>query len=276
MWNRNTFKKMTNTAVIMAAGKGTRFGSRTSNMPKGFIPFNGVPMIEHSIDKLIKSGITKIIIGTGYHKEWYEKLANKYPQIQTVFSPRFASTNSMETLYVCRHAIGEEDFLLLESDIVYAQEALTSILTDKHPDIMLASEVTKFQDQYYIGVDDSCILEGCATSKDELFEKCGCEPYGELVGIHKISNRYFQEMVKDYEFYHEQYLKRGYEFELEDIATAQYPAAEFADEYGIIPSITQHYPNPIPLYVLKLSKLRWYEIDDEQDLAYAEAHVIID
>ena len=132
----------------MAAGKGTRFGSMTETKPKGFIEFKGIPMIERSVENLISAGIKRIIIGTGYHHEWYESLADKYPQIQTVFSPRFAETNSMETLSRCKDAIGEDDFLLLESDIVYEKKAITSLLGDSHSDIMLVTPVTKFQDQY--------------------------------------------------------------------------------------------------------------------------------
>ena len=32
-------------AVIMAAGMGTRFGQMTEKIPKGFIPYNGIPMV---------------------------------------------------------------------------------------------------------------------------------------------------------------------------------------------------------------------------------------
>lgn len=34
------------TAIIMAAGMGTRFGHKTDDMPKGFIEVGSVPMIE--------------------------------------------------------------------------------------------------------------------------------------------------------------------------------------------------------------------------------------
>lgn len=242
---------MIDTAVIMAAGKGTRFGSRTTDMPKGFIEFKGKSMIERSIDNLISAGINRIIIGTGYHKEWYERLSEKYPQIETVFSPQFAESNSMETLYQCRHAVGENDFLLLESDLVYEHRALTLLMEDIHPDIMLASNVTKFQDQYYIAVDENLDLLKCSTDKDTLIEETGKEPYGELVGIHKISNAFYQKMIEDYEYHRDKYIKRGYEFEIEDVAST------------------------IPMFVLKPKDLQWYEIDDEEDLKYAEVHVNI-
>ena len=66
---------MVKTAVIMAAGMGTRFGNRTELIPKGFVPAGGIPMVIRSIDTLKACGIERIIIGTGYHKEFYEELS---------------------------------------------------------------------------------------------------------------------------------------------------------------------------------------------------------
>lgn len=268
-------KRTVRTAVIMAAGKGTRFGSRTSEMPKGFIPFRGEPMVERSVENLLDAGIERIIIGTGYHSEWYERLAEKYPQIQTVFSPRFAETNSMETLYRCKDAIGEDDFLLLESDIVYEKKALSALLNDPHPDIMLVTPVTKFQDQYYIAVDENKNLAGCSTDKDIIMGKFGCEPYGELVGIHKISNQFYMEMVSDYENNLPCNEKRGYEYELEDIATPQNIEALIYNKDISIPQTTAYITRPHSLFVLRICNLKWYEIDDEKDLVFAEKSVLI-
>ena len=248
---------MMDTAVIMAAGKGTRFGSLTRDMPKGFIPFKGKPMVERSIENLLACGITRIIIGTGYHKEYYEELAARYPEVETVFSPEYADTNSMETLYRCKEAIGENGFLLLESDIVYERKAIKELIDDAHPNILLVTPVMKFQDQYYIAADpDSHYLEGCSTRKEEILERYGTEPYGELVGIHKISNLFYKRMVEDYAARRDVKKKRGYEFQLEDINGAG------AEEEGI--------------FVLRDDDLQWYEIDDLKDLEYAEKNVGIE
>lgn len=267
---------MIDSAVIMAAGKGTRFGSRTTAMPKGFIKFKGKSMIERSIKNLLSVGIKRIIIGTGYHREWYEELSKKYPSIVTVFSPLYAESNSMETLYRCRHEIGERDFLLLESDLVYESKALSLLMEDSHPDIMLASNVVKFQDQYYIAVDEHLDLLKCSTDKELLIKETGEEPYGELVGIHRISNRFYQEMIEDYENHHDEYIKRGYEFEIEDVATShEYVAASYVGENGVIPTSNIRLPHRIPMFVLKPKALQWYEIDDEEDLKFAEEKITI-
>lgn len=269
----------------MAAGKGTRFGSMTETKPKGFIEFKGIPMVVRSIENLLSVGIKKIIIGTGYHHEWYDRLAEKYPQIQTVFSPRFAETNSMETLSKCKDAIGEDDFLLLESDIVYERKALVSLLEDPHPDIMLVTPVTKFQDQYYIASDDDGFLVKCSTDNAVIVNETGEDPDGELVGIHRISNQFYRDMLEVYEYnlrWEEMFHngknpeKTGYEFILEEVATWLNLAAGYANKDGEVPT----YPSggllsSRPLYVLIKDNLQWYEIDDENDLHFAEENIKI-
>ena len=44
---------MVTTAVIMAAGLGSRFGKMTETMPKGFIEVRGMSMVIRTIETLI-------------------------------------------------------------------------------------------------------------------------------------------------------------------------------------------------------------------------------
>lgn len=229
----------------MAAGLGTRFGRYTEVIPKGFVEVGGQPMIIRSIETLLACGIERIIIGTGYKKESYEVLQNKYSQIETCFSPRYAETNSMYTLYNTKELIGNDDFLLLESDLIFEKKAIESLLACKEPDVMLITPVTKFQDQYYVEYDKEHILTTCSIHKEELNAK------GELVGIHKLSHTFYEKMCNDYSTIIDQQPKLGYEYELLRMSR-----------------------NLSPVYVLKVSGLKWYEIDDETDLAYAEKQIV--
>lgn len=229
----------------MAAGLGSRFGKMTETLPKGFIEVGGKSMIERSVETLIACGIERIIIGTGYKHEKYEELKKRYPQIETCFSPRYAETNSMYTLWNCREMIGNEDFLLLESDLVFEKKAITSLQETPWKDVMLISPVTKFQDQYYVESDDNDILTNCSVNKEDLNAK------GELVGIHKLSNGFFRKMCDEYGKIADRKPKLGYEYMLLEMSR----------------TIS-------PMYVLKVENLKWYEIDDERDLKYVEKKIV--
>lgn len=112
---------MIKTAVILAAGMGTRLGERTKNQPKGFLMLDEKPIVEQSICKLLEMGIEKIVIGTGYLAEAYERLATRYPQITCVRNDEYEKTGSMYTLYNLKDHISD-DFLLLESDLIYEKK----------------------------------------------------------------------------------------------------------------------------------------------------------
>lgn len=237
---------MVKTAVIMAAGMGTRFGDQTKLIPKGFIPYKGKPMVVRSIETLIACGLERIIIGTGYHRECYETLSEQYPQIECCFSPRFADTNSMYTLWNCRKLI-HEDFLLLESDLVFEQMAITSLLECPYDTAMLITPVMKFQDQYYVEMDANHVLTNCSTDSEALNYS------GELVGIHKVSYAFYERMCAEYKKIMEDKPRLGYEYQLL--------------------SMSQHV---MPMRVLCIEGLQWYEIDDEQDLQFAEKKINLD
>lgn len=54
------------TAVIMAGGRGERLKPFTDSVPKPMLIVGNKPIIEHNIDRLIKYGITEIIISVRY------------------------------------------------------------------------------------------------------------------------------------------------------------------------------------------------------------------
>ena len=65
--------KKIRTGLILAAGMGTRLGNLNENKPKGLLKIGKTSIIEESILKLLKSGIKKIFIITGFKHELYEE-----------------------------------------------------------------------------------------------------------------------------------------------------------------------------------------------------------
>ena len=65
-------KQAVRKAVIPAAGFGTRFLPQTKAMPKEMLPIVDKPVIQYVVEELVASGITDIVIVTGWHKRAIE------------------------------------------------------------------------------------------------------------------------------------------------------------------------------------------------------------
>lgn len=59
-------------AVIPAAGFGTRFLPQTKAMPKEMLPIVEKPVIQYVVEEIVASGITDIVMITGWHKRSIE------------------------------------------------------------------------------------------------------------------------------------------------------------------------------------------------------------
>ena len=59
-------------AVILAAGRGTRMGGLTQEIPKPMLPIHGRPMLEHILDGLAAAGLTRFLVVAGVQHELIE------------------------------------------------------------------------------------------------------------------------------------------------------------------------------------------------------------
>ena len=61
--------KYDTTAMILAAGLGTRLKALTQDRPKAMVPLNGKPLLQHCIENLIANGFHHIIINVHHFGE---------------------------------------------------------------------------------------------------------------------------------------------------------------------------------------------------------------
>ena len=177
------------TAVILAAGMGTRLRAAHVDLPKGFVELGGTSLIEQSLLRLEEAGINDVVIVTGYAAEHYHQLAARYDGfIRLVHNPEYADSGSMYSLYCAREAI-DDDFLLLESDIVYESRALDVLIDHDASDAVLLSGPTGAGDEVYIEAPNG-FLVNMSKVRDRLGSVAG-----ELVGVSKISVELFRLMT---------------------------------------------------------------------------------
>ncbi len=206
---KKKFSKI-NTAVILAAGMGIRLREVIGFCPKGLLEINGESLIDRSLKLLKKEGIEKVIFVTGFQNElYYNHLKNQknIPNLEFVHSPRYAETGSMHSLYVARNYL-REDFLLLESDLLYEAYALKSVLNFEGSDVVLSSGKTGSKDEVYIYGEDNEKFVVLESKSDTVFGEIKAiskhprknwSIKGELVGISKISLSFFSFMCSHHE-----------------------------------------------------------------------------
>ena len=230
------------TAVILAAGRGTRLQPYTFDIPKGFMPVGGERLIERSVRILKENGIKNIIIGTGHLHEHYEKFAEENRLI-TFFSPDFATTGSFHTLIYGSDLI-KGDFLLLESDLLYHSDGIKELLFAEAKDVILCSGFTQSNDEVYIEIIEDKL--GNLSKKKEVLRSVDAE----LIGIWKISMDLLQKL-KTHHSNASDATNKDYE-----IAIAQVSAKH-------------------PVSALKLDDLAWCEIDNQEHLERARKDILM-
>lgn len=174
------------TAVILAAGCGTRLAGEVADRPKGMLRFGERPIIEESVASLADAGIRDVVLVTGHLAGQYREFARgTNGLVRTVQNPRYADSGSMYSLYQARTLV-RGPFLLLESDLVYEPRALAVLLDGPDEDAILVSGPTGAGDEVWVATE-SGRLAGMSKRRSELTGTIA----GELVGITRVSAALF-------------------------------------------------------------------------------------
>lgn len=72
------------TAMIFAAGFGTRMGDLTKTTPKPLVPVLGKAMIDHTLEILTDAGIQSIVVNTHYFADQLETHLQIHPNLTTI------------------------------------------------------------------------------------------------------------------------------------------------------------------------------------------------
>ena len=194
-------KRKIRTAVIPAAGLGTRFLPATKAQPKEMLPIVDKPCIQYIIEEAIDSGIEDILIITGRNKRAIEdhfdraveleltlKAQGKYDLLGlvqelsrvTIHCVRQKEPKGLGHAVLCaKHFVGDEPFaVLLGDDIMDAEVPVLKQLMDVYEDcegsVLGVQEVPKDRVSSY-GVVKPVAVKERLWRADDLVEKPSVE-----------------------------------------------------------------------------------------------------
>lgn len=221
----NDMNKNIKKAVILAAGKNKNF-----NIPVSNLEINDMLLIERTIKILRHNGIKNIIIISGYKSELLkEKLVNS--DVTILENQDYKWTGTMESLATAEAFINE-DFILIESDIVVEESGIKEIIEYPSRDCILIAEESGSGDEAFIEIRDNKIYN---ISKD-IAQLNRID--GEMIGISKMSYEFYNKMMESYRYNQNPYM--NYEYMMLDISRTY------------------------SLGYVKIDNLLWHEIDNEE------------
>lgn len=132
----------TRTALILAAGNGSRIAPRSGYLPKPLVQLNGKPLLAHVMSGAQEAGIQRFVIVIGNRgsmiREWYEKQPLAGVEVTWIENAEYRKDNGISVL--CAKQAIPGNFLLLMADHIFEANTARMLLHQKlgRDEVMLA------------------------------------------------------------------------------------------------------------------------------------------
>lgn len=230
---------------------GKRLGDLTKENTKCMIKVHGVTLIERMMNQLSLLKLNRIVIVIGYKGNKVRDLVgtecNGVPVLY-VENPIYDKTNNIYSLFLAKKFLEEDDSLLLESDLIFADEILTGLVANPCPNLAVVAKYQNWMDGTVVTLDDKQNILSFISQK--AFDFCDIKTYYKTVNMYKFSRSFSTNM---YVPFLEAYCKA--------LGNNEY----YEQVLRVIARLDKS-----DLKALPLSTEKWYEIDDQQDLINAE------
>lgn len=232
------------TALLLAAGTGSRLSPLTHSAHKCLTEVNGVPILKQQIACLEHWGFEDLIVVVGHKGDQIREFlagCGTDLTISYVHNPRYRTTNNLYSLWLARKAV-DQPFLLLECDLFFEAGLLAGML---HPNRIALATRQPWMHGTTVTLDDSQRVSafqlGSRATEDTTAYK--------TVNIHSLSLTMWHQMTRRLDAY----VSSG--------RVNDYYEAVFRDmaAEGIL-----------NMRAMSFDRGKWYEIDTLEDLRAAE------
>ncbi|HOQ46745.1 MAG TPA: phosphocholine cytidylyltransferase family protein [Bryobacteraceae bacterium] len=235
-------------AVILAAGSGTRIERVTRGKPKCLLEFGGRTILDYQMDALWAAGIAEIAIVIGYNghcivQHVQAAHSRRLDKVHFLFNPEFARTNNIYSLWLARDWVESSSFICLNADVLCHPEILPPAVQSRAPVTMLVDPEWRDETMKVV------IREGCVVHMSKAITRA--EYSATYLGITAFSRQITPGLFGEIEAL----VRQG---RVDEFFNA---AVEALIRRGVRVAYTT------------TAGLPWAEIDDENDLRFAQTCV---
>lgn len=230
------------TAVILAAGENKDF-----DVPAAMLKVKNTTLMDRIIQNCLDHDIMKIIVIAGFQYEKLVESYSHYKEVTFIKNENYKWTGTMLSL-MCAKDMLDDDFVLIEGDHIFEKKILPALLSNENSTCLLISDPRGSGDEAYVELNPDGTL--FKISKD-IHELNSID--AELTGIHKISLKMYQKMLKVCETNKNPYI--NYEYILEHLSRIyKMPTCRVDDSICMDIDNQKQYEDIINIYYPKLRK----------------------
>jgi choline kinase len=230
--------------VILAAGAGSRLKPLTDHMPKCLLKVGVKCILEMTIENLLATNNSEIIIVTGYlENKIREFIRERFPllQITYIYNELYASTNNIYSLWLAKNEVLGDDMMMLDSDIVFDGRIISKLQNSGYKNCLALKRHEVHDEEIKVKTDaHGCVIE---IGKEVNMSQAAGESIGiEIFGIEALVELYF---ILDRKVVTEKKVNQFYEAAFQELSDNN-------------------------LFIVDTTEYFCMEIDTEEDLKIAE------
>ena len=179
--------------VILAAGAGSRLKPLTDHMPKCLLKVGVKSILEMTIENLLATNNSEIIIVTGYlENKIREFIRERFPHLQItyIYNELYASTNNIYSLWLAKDEVLGNDMMMLDSDIVFDERIISKLQNSGYKNCLALKRHEVHDEEIKVKTDaHGCVIE---IGKEVNVSQAEGESIGiEIFGIGALTELYF-------------------------------------------------------------------------------------
>jgi histidinol-phosphate/aromatic aminotransferase/cobyric acid decarboxylase-like protein/choline kinase len=238
-------------AIILAAGMGKRLRPLTDSVPKCMVPVNGRPILLNTLDILSQFPVEEVIIVVGHKKEVIqERVGTRYKglTITYVVNEVYDTTNNIYSLWLARDLV-RDNVLLFEGDIFFEKALVAKALEDSSRNSVLVNSYQSYMDGTVLEINPDLSIRRLIPRREQGEDFDFTDKF-KTVNIYNFTGDFFRNVLVPHL---DAYLK----------------SQSVNEYYELVLGVIIYIGNP-KLYASIVDDIKWYEIDDVNDLQKAD------
>lgn len=125
--------------VVLAAGRSERLAGETGGGSKALVRVGGLALVERAVRTLLAAGLEHVIVVVGYQAGPVAAVVDRLApgRVRAVYAERWEAGNGASLSAAEPHVAGEDLFVLVTADHVFAEGALDALVASGSPGVLV-------------------------------------------------------------------------------------------------------------------------------------------